>query len=199
MEPRTNIPTQREGIRGSIRPLLLVLFFMLYMLPQKSAAQSYAIPRSVLGSGGIAMSGAANRIAGTLGQTGIGIVQNTSNKTMLGFWYTKNAAVAAVATASAAQDFHLGQTYPNPLMLSSQHSAALEYTVGMSLDIDLSVYDQMGRKIATLLHGLQTPGMYTAHFSPDAAVSSGIYHVVMKTTKAGGIVNAQSRLLVLIR
>jgi hypothetical protein len=179
--------------------LFFALSFALCFAVSRSAAQTLLVPRCVFGSGGVETVGALNRINGTVGQTAIGIVQHSSNNQALGFWYTKNAGITPVESVSAAQDFYLGQSHPNPLLLSSQQTAMLEYRLAAPLDVELSVYDQVGRKIAVLLSGMQSPGSYAAHFSPDAGVPSGLYHVVMKTTSASGIMRMQSRVVVLIR
>ena len=179
--------------------LFLIVSATLCGFIDNASAQSYAIPRSVLGSGGIEISGASNRIIGTVGQTIIGTTQNSSNKGYLGFWYTKDLKPTPVEKQSAAKDFYLAQSYPNPLVLSSNNSAMLEYSLGRSKDVDLSIYDQMGRKIAILAQGMQGAGRYIVPFTPDIHLAAGIYHAVLKTSVANNSVETESRVLVLIK
>ncbi len=178
----------------------LALFLILICtMREVSISQPYAIPRSVLGSGGVEISGAGNRIIGTVGQSIIGVVQNSSNKKYLGFWYTKVFKSTPVEKQSTAQDFYLAQSYPNPLMLSTNSSATLEYTLDKSNEVDLSIYDHIGRKIATLTSGMESQGRYTIQFTPDVSLPTGIYHVVLRTTDTNGSVESQSRAITLIR
>ncbi len=186
-------------MKQSICSLLLTLLVAVCGLIESGFSQPYAIPRSVLGSGGVEVGGAGNRIIGTVGQTIIGVVQNSSNKKYLGFWYTQVLKSTPVEKQSTAQDFYLAQSYPNPLILSTHSSAALEYVLAKSIYVDLSIYDQLGRKIATLTSGMQEVGRYMVQFSPDMNLPSGIYHAVLRTTHRNATVEAQSRSITVIR
>ena len=186
-------------MKQSIFLLLLIPLITICGLIEPGFSQPYAITRSVLGSGGVEISGANNRIIGTAGQTIIGITQNSSNKKYLGFWYTKDLKSTPVEKQSAAQNFYLAQVYPNPLTLSTNSSATLEYILDKSGDVDLSIYDQMGRKIEQLMNDIQAQGRYTIHFTPDMNLPAGIYHVVLRITGSNGSVETQSRVIVLIK
>ena len=64
----------------------------------------------------------------------------------------------------------LAQNFPNPF----NPSTIIAYDLPRQSHVQLSVYDVLGRKIATLLDGVQEPGNHQARF--DAShLSSGIY------------------------
>ena len=75
--------------------------------------------------------------------------------------------------------FALGRNYPNPFNPTTQ------FTVEMPRqgDVDVSIYDVLGRKLATLLSGSQPAGYHTLEWdSRDGsgfAVASGIYFIRM--------------------
>jgi hypothetical protein len=65
---------------------------------------------------------------------------------------------------------------PNPFNAST----VVEYEVIEQGETDLSVYDLMGRRVATLLHGTVTPGRYVVPFDAGA-LPSGMYVCVLLT------------------
>ncbi|MCS6990224.1 MAG: M1 family aminopeptidase [Chloroherpetonaceae bacterium] len=68
--------------------------------------------------------------------------------------------------------FRLWQNYPNPF----NPTTTIDYEVGRTAPVDLSVYDALGRKVATLVNQVQSPGAYSVQL--DAArygLSSGVY------------------------
>jgi hypothetical protein len=74
------------------------------------------------------------------------------------------------------QVFDLGQNYPNPF----NPTTTIQYTVpgfagtSRSTAISLQVFDLLGRRVATLVDGMETPGMKTVRFdAPDLA--GGVY------------------------
>jgi hypothetical protein len=73
------------------------------------------------------------------------------------------------------QDFSLEQNFPNPFNGSTQ----IYYTLTHQSDVDLSIFNLLGQKVATLIHGRQESGRHTASWDgSDASYSimpSGIY------------------------
>ena len=72
--------------------------------------------------------------------------------------------------------FRLSQNYPNPFNASTQ----IEFELESTFEIDLSIYDITGAKVALLENGTKEPGHYQVNW--DAALySSGVYYYRLKT------------------
>ena len=66
----------------------------------------------------------------------------------------------------------LDAAYPHPFATST----TLEYALPQATDVTLTVYDLLGRQVATLVDAPQTPGRYAVSF--DAAGLSSVSYVV---------------------
>jgi len=66
--------------------------------------------------------------------------------------------------------FELLQNYPNPFNPNTE----IKYQLSKSTLVDLSVYNNVGQKVRTLVHERQEPGMYSVPFRAEN-LSSGIY------------------------
>jgi hypothetical protein len=71
--------------------------------------------------------------------------------------------------------FALEQNYPNPF----NPSTSIKYSVNNVQKIDISVYNLLGQKVATLYNGMQTSGMHRVVWNGmnevGARVSTGMY------------------------
>ncbi len=79
----------------------------------------------------------------------------------------------AVDTDSAdliPAQFDLMAAYPNPF----NSTTSITYALPVPSPVTLSIYDQSGRKIATLVNAYSSPGYYNYIWSPDR-LSSGLY------------------------
>jgi len=74
-------------------------------------------------------------------------------------------------------DFQLEQNYPNPF----NPSTTINYKLNKMNVIDLSIYNTLGQKVATLVSGRQAAGSYSVEWNA-AGFSSGIYYYRLKTT-----------------
>ena len=72
-------------------------------------------------------------------------------------------------------DFALKPAYPNPFNPSTN----ISYSLASASHVTISVYDVLGRRIATLIDGNQRSGDHTVRFDAGA-LGSGIYFVQMK-------------------
>ncbi len=72
----------------------------------------------------------------------------------------------------------LEQNYPNPFYGITK----IKYAIDVKTSIEISVYDQLGRKIAILLNEVKLPGNYEIEFD-GSKLQSGIYFYSLKTNK----------------
>jgi hypothetical protein len=87
---------------------------------------------------------------------------------------TTTASVVAFGTAEPS--FVLFQNYPNPF----NPSTTITYNVPKTAMMHVTVYDLLGRMVATLVNGEKTLGRYQVEWNADR-LSSGIYYVRMQT------------------
>jgi hypothetical protein len=96
--------------------------------------------------------------------------------------------VSVLATDEVPTEFALNQNFPNPF----NSTTVLRYEVPVASDVELIVYDLLGREVARLVRERQAPGTYEVRF--DAfALSSGFYLCQMK---AASFVQTRRMLLI---
>lgn len=81
-------------------------------------------------------------------------------------------------TGDLVNQFALDQNYPNPF----NPSTLIRYQLGMNSEIELKVFDALGREVAELVNGFQRAGAYQIQFNASG-LSSGIYYYTLKTTQ----------------
>ena len=67
-------------------------------------------------------------------------------------------------------EYYLHQNYPNPFNPLTK----ISYEIAKAGQVNLSVYDITGNRVATLVHGYQNAGMYNVEFLADK-LSTGVY------------------------
>jgi hypothetical protein len=96
--------------------------------------------------------------------------------------------VGGIRTIEVPNFYALGQNYPNPFNPTTK----IQYAIPRAGDVQLVVYDILGRQVATLINGFKTAGIYTVDF--DASLlSSGIYFYRIKS---GSFTDTKKMLLV---
>ncbi|MAT39942.1 MAG: hypothetical protein CL946_10100, partial [Ectothiorhodospiraceae bacterium] len=95
---------------------------------------------------------------------------NTSEKT-----HTFHVSTNDAEDLSSPSSFALYQNYPNPF----NPSTAISFTIPRSGFVALDVYDQLGRKVRTLVNERVATGTHTVNFSADG-LTSGQYTAVMR-------------------
>ena len=78
--------------------------------------------------------------------------------------------MVAVPDAAIVKDFSLEQNYPNPFNPVS----TINYTIYSPGRVNLTVYDILGKKIATLVDEFQSANTYSYNIN-GADYSSGLY------------------------
>src|SRR5205085_10406424 len=75
-----------------------------------------------------------------------------------------------VMELSTPGNYELSQNYPNPF----NPVTSIQYSIASASNVELKVYDVLGREIRTLVNNFMQPGSYNVDF--DASnLSSGIY------------------------
>jgi hypothetical protein len=89
--------------------------------------------------------------------------------------YTDPITVGSITAVGQhnAFEFSLRQNYPNPF----NPSTTLEYEIAHPGPISLIVVDISGRRVATLVEGIKTPGRYTIRWDASQ-YASGFYFSV---------------------
>lgn len=90
--------------------------------------------------------------------------------------------------AESPQEFSLNQNYPNPF----NPSTLIRYNIAEASEVRLAVYDILGRRVATLVNELQTPGAYTVNFNANH-LASGTY---IYRLEAGNFVSIKKMMLI---
>ena len=77
--------------------------------------------------------------------------------------------------------FALYQNYPNPF----NPITSIQYDLPSAGMVDISVYDMIGRKVKTLVNGIQNPGFKTIQWNAknemNSPVSAGLYFYTIQT------------------
>jgi hypothetical protein len=72
--------------------------------------------------------------------------------------------------AGAPARFRLEQNYPNPF----NPTTTIRFQLGRASLVDLTIYDALGQKLMTLIHGVRPAGSYALEFTSGRA-ASGVY------------------------
>jgi len=75
-----------------------------------------------------------------------------------------------------AYQFRLDQNFPNPF----NPTTSINYTIGETANVNLVIYDVLGRRVATLVNEVQSPGFYNVNFDATR-LASGTYIYRLET------------------
>jgi photosystem II stability/assembly factor-like uncharacterized protein len=121
-----------------------------------------------------------------------------SDRVMMGMWnglgvLTIGDITPVVEHPQVATQFQLSQNYPNPF----NPTTSIKYQVESRQYVTLTVYDVLGRLVATLVDREKAPGSYTVTFD-GSKLPSGIYlYRLQAGPPTGGF--TQTRRMVLVK
>ena len=137
------------------------------------AFSQMTLQSSVIGGGGGVAVGGSSVIAGTIAQTIIGPVTNSSNAMGQGFWYMlPNLSTTGVEydPGMAGSAVVLHQNVPNPFSTTTR----ISFDLPAGGAVSLKLYDLVGREVRTLVDGVRDAGRVTMALSADK-LESGYY------------------------
>jgi hypothetical protein len=94
----------------------------------------------------------------------------------------------AVRKPVVEPNFELYANFPNPF----NNQTVISYSIAMPGQIQLQVYDLIGRQVVTLYEGLQSAGVHTVTFGNER-LASGIYFCILSN---GAVSQTQKMLLI---
>lgn len=98
------------------------------------------------------------------------------------------------AGVSLPTEFSTGQNYPNPFNPSTK----ISYAVPSEADINIKVYDMLGREVRELLNEHKVAGYYTIDFNASN-LSSGIYLYRITARQGDAVLFTQSKRMILLK
>jgi hypothetical protein len=105
-----------------------------------------------------------------------------------------NTLVEEERTASLPQSFSLAQNFPNPF----NSSTVIRFALPQSEEVELSVFNLAGQKVATLVEGVRQAGAYTVNWDGrdegGKELASGVYLYRLRAGERG-----ETRKLLLLR
>ena len=98
------------------------------------------------------------------------------------------------AGVSLPTEFSTGQNYPNPFNPSTK----ISYAIPSDADINIKVYDMLGREVKELLNEHKAAGYYTIDFNASN-FSSGIYLYRITARQGDAVLFTQSKRMILLK
>ena len=156
------------------KKLVIIAIALLGLLANTAVHAQFKIARSAFGSGGAVSSDGSFRLAGTIGQSAIGVSQNSEHRILSGFWFQKPIDIATSVEnhepQTVPETFSLEQNYPNPFNPSTN----ISFSILEDGRVSLKIYNLLGQAVATLIDKEMTAGAYEVVFDAQA-LPSGIY------------------------
>ena len=150
--------------------LAVITYFLL--IPKLSFSQ-YAIKSSSFANGNAALSDSVHQLSGAVGQIFIGTTANAIYKSNSGFLYHTAKIITKVEDIrpiTIPKEFHLDQNYPNPF----NPSTTIRFGLPQKSDVNLKIFDLLGREVATLIDKTMSAGGYKVIFEAKG-LPTGVY------------------------
>src|SRR5208283_873651 len=94
----------------------------------------------------------------------------TSAAASVNQWNYIKSLTAVKDTRQLPNQYFLSQNFPNPFNPTTQ----ISYTIAKASNVTLTIYDVLGREIATLVNGKNEPGNHSVGWNA-LNVPSGVY------------------------
>lgn len=172
--------------------ILLTAFYPLaFALYSDDLSAQYQISGWAFGGGGGEAQGNGHSMRTTIGQPVTGLTYGEELMLQSGFWYLAGSSLVTSVEERAGEipeTYTLKQNYPNPF----NPSTTIRFALPEAGDVQLVVYDMLGREVATLVDDHKQAGSYDVRF--DAGhLSSGVY---IYQLRAGDFVESKRLMLV---
>ena len=95
---------------------------------------------------------------------------NEAEQVSEGTFYGLNTSTPIEDLKKIPDEFGLSQNYPNPFNPTTQ----INYSIPSAQKVNLKVYDELGKEVATLVNNEQAAGNYTVDFDASR-FASGVY------------------------
>ena len=105
-----------------------------------------------------------------------------------GLYRSTTSPSAIGATKTRIAEFDLAQNHPNPF----NPTTVISYTLAAASPASLTVYNMLGKEVATLVNGMQPAGQHEVRFE-GVNFSSGVYLYVLR---AGNMTVSRKMMLV---
>ncbi len=158
-----------KQLKISLMLIVLAAGFQIHRPAEAQIVVSY----SVLGNGGDALSDGRYSMVGTVGETFIGVAQNRSSVNNVGFWYLPGQKLMTLdeqGEGTVPTQYRLEQNYPNPF----NPTTTITFDVPALHQVELAVYDVIGRRVALLVDGVLAAGRHEATWQAGK-LPSGTY------------------------
>ena len=93
------------------------------------------------------------------------------------------------------ESFSLAQNYPNPFNPSTK----IEFSVSEIANINLEIFDILGKNIQTVVDKSMDPGFYKFNISMDGIASGMYFYRLVAVNQSGNIIHNQMRKMILMR
>lgn len=155
------------------------------------AAAEFAVPQSVVGTGGSNAVSSGFGVRGTVGQTVVFKSSAESFDAAHGYWYNPYTTVTDISDNGEQSPIshRLDQNYPNPF----NPSTTIQFAIPARSHVSLVVYDVAGHRVATLVNRELDRGVYSEVFNARD-LATGVYFYRLRTESF-----SQTRKLVILK
>jgi len=138
-------------------------------------AQQITLQKAVVANGGGTSGNASQTLTYTVGQSATGTATNGTMTGTFGFWNT-SAAISGVETGGVAGAIAAIEITPNPV---TGNRGTLRIRLASSGDVEVQLYDALGRQRSELFNGRSEAGTLEVSLSAEA-LTSGSYFVAVR-------------------